>query len=60
MNKEQMFKLIESRIDTMQSLTLECIELIYNAGYNDGIEAIIPTATADYHISADEIRRLKK
>ncbi len=58
--KEQIFKMLEGRIDTMQALAIESIELIYNAGYNDGIEAVIPVATADYHVTAEELRRLKK
>jgi hypothetical protein len=60
MTKEQIFKMIEGRVDTMQNLMLECIELIYNSGYNEGIEAVIPVATADYHVTAQEIRKLKK
>lgn len=59
-NKEQVLKLIEGRIETMQTLAIESIELIYNAGYNEGVEAVIPVATADYHVTAEEIRRLKK
>jgi hypothetical protein len=31
--------MIEGRIETMQNLAIESIELIYNAGYNEGIEA---------------------
>lgn len=60
MTKEQVFKQIEGRIETMQNTMIECIEMIYNAGYNDGIEAVVPVATADYHVTAEEIRRLKK
>ncbi len=59
-NKEQILKMLEGRIDTMTALVIESIELIYNAGYNEGIEACIPVATADYHITAQELRRLKK
>lgn len=58
-NKEQIFKMIEGRVDTMQTLSLECIELIYNAGYNEGIEAAAKVADSDYHCS-EEIRGLKK
>jgi hypothetical protein len=36
--KEQVLKLIEGRIETMQQLSIECIELIYNAGYNEAID----------------------
>ena len=39
MTKEQIFKMIDGRINTMQGLAFECIELIYNAGYNEAIEA---------------------
>lgn len=60
MTKEKVFELIASRIDSMQTLAIESIELIYNAGYNEGIEAAIPVATADYHVTADQIRSLKK
>lgn len=62
MSKEQIFKMIESRIDTMQNLAIECAELIYNAGYNEGIEK---AAQAIQHESDGMmhdviIRKLKK
>lgn len=60
MSKEQVLKQLESRIETMQNTMIECIEMIYNAGYNDGIEAVVPVATFDYHVTAAEIRSLKK
>lgn len=62
-SKEQVFKLIEGRIDTMQALTIECIELIYNAGYNDAIEeaALVVDATNEWGFAiAGKIRELKK
>lgn len=54
-NKEQILKMLEGRIETMQSLAIECIEMIYNAGYNEGIEH-----AAKYGIDAETIRKLKK
>lgn len=36
--KEQALKMIEGRIETITNLSLECIEMIYNAGYNDALE----------------------
>lgn len=37
-NKEQIFKMIEGRIETMQNLAIESIELIYNAAIDDAIK----------------------
>lgn len=38
MSKEQAFKMIEGRIETIQRLSIECIEYIYSAGWNEAIE----------------------
>lgn len=37
--KEQAFKNIEGRIDSIQKLSIECVEYIYLAAYNEAIEA---------------------
>lgn len=60
MTKEQLLKLIEGRIETMQTLAIESIELIYNAGYNEGIEAAAKEASGwgDYEVT--QIKALKK
>lgn len=70
-NEEQIFKMLEGRIDTASNLLIECFELIYNAGYNEGIEkaAIVGSAKANeccYRSDgfeegvAEAIRSLKK
>lgn len=58
-SKEQIFKMIEGRTETMQTLAVECIELIFNAGYNEAIEAALNEAMSDSEIF-EAIRRLKK
>lgn len=59
MTKEQAFKEIESRIDSLQELMTECSEILYNAGYNQAIEdAVFVQPTP--HINAMKIRSLKK
>ncbi len=60
-NKEQMFKMIEGRIETMQKLAIECIEMIYEAGILDGANDALESAAkfADGKLS-EEIRSLKK
>lgn len=62
MTKEQIFKMIEGRIDTIQALSFECIELIYNSGYNEAIEdAALEAASHHQDINtAIVIRKLKK
>lgn len=57
--KEQAFKNIEGRIDTIQKLSVECIEYIYDAAWNEAIEAAANVNTTDEYV-ADEIRKLKK
>lgn len=57
MTKEQILKLIESRIDAITELASESIELIYNAGYNEGIEAAINLVGPE---DKKHIRKLKK
>lgn len=59
MTKEQMLKLIDSKIETIQTLAIESIELIYNAAYNEGIEAALSVSGEDSLIF-EAIRRLKK
>lgn len=65
-NKEQILKMIEGRIDTMQNLAIESIELIYNAGYNEGIKtaANLVTSHENYDVVGaaltDMIKELKK
>lgn len=62
--KEQIFKMLEGKIETMQTLAVECIELIYNAGYNEAIEAAalkVPKYEDDNMNDIREaIRQLKK
>ncbi len=58
-NKEQILKLIEGRIETMTALSIECIDLIYKAGYNEGIEDVLNLKETDEYV-AKEIRKLKK
>lgn len=58
MNKDQAFKILEGRIDVMQTLMIESIEIIYNAAYNEAIEdAIKITEHSGY---AEQIMELKK
>lgn len=64
-SKEQAFKMIEGRIDTMQALAVECVELIYNSAYNEGIETAaryLEMNNLDQNGNADiiEVRKLKK
>lgn len=58
-NKEQIFKIIEEKTDAMQALAVESIELIYNAGYNEEIEAAAKY-NDDNCGTAKYIRSLKK
>lgn len=57
--KEQVLKMIEGRIDTMQKLALESIDLIYKAAYNEAIDDAykIVSETTEF---AKEILTLKK
>ena len=75
-SKEQLYKMIEGRFETIQALTMECIDLIYNAAYNEAIENAAKKAectTMEYVDKnyknaedwlkvkvASEIRKLKK
>lgn len=56
--KEQAFKIMEGRIDTIQKLSTELIEFIYNAAYNAAIEAA--AKEVDGGLNAEAIRKLKK
>lgn len=53
-NKEQALKMIEGCIDTIQKLSIECIEAIYKAAYNEAIE------DAFKQTAITEILKLKK
>lgn len=59
MTKDQVLKLLEGRIETMQQLSIECIELIYNAGYNEALNKAYEVASETTHY-AHEILKLKK
>lgn len=61
-SKEQIFKMLEGRLETMQTMALESIELIYNAGYNEAIEEAAKLAEGNNTgtASANQIRSLKK
>lgn len=66
-NKEQAFKNIEGRIETIQNLSTEIIELIYVAGYNEAIEDAANKVNdelggdeTDAYYTEREIRKLKK
>lgn len=61
-SKEQILKMLEGRLETMQNLAIESIELIYSTAYNEGIEqAALAAESQEYgHEGAFEIRKLKK
>jgi len=59
-SKEQVLKMIEGRIDTMQTLALESIELLYNAGYNEAIQDVLSNMNSDNFELGEFVRRLKK
>jgi hypothetical protein len=42
-SKKIVLSLIEGRIETIQQLTVECIEMIYNAAFNEAIEKAADT-----------------
>lgn len=66
--KEQALKDIEGRIESIQQLSIECIEHIYLAAYNEAIEAAAKLVDKDTRSDqagykfgpAIEIRKLKK
>jgi hypothetical protein len=66
MKDDNRFKMLEGRIDTMQTLAVECIEFIYNAGYNEAIEAAanLVNSHENYDVVGaaltDMIKELKK
>lgn len=61
MTKEQALQNIEGRIDTIQKLSIECIEYIYNVAYNEAIEDVLKLNKFENPISREElIRKLKK
>jgi hypothetical protein len=59
-NKGQILKMIEGRIDTMQTLAMESIELIYNAGYNEALDKAADIASNTDKLLAAKILGLKK
>lgn len=59
--KEQAFKNVEGRIDTIQKLSIEILEYVYLAAYNEAIEdAIKMCEHSGNQISGANIRSLKK
>ncbi len=59
--KEQIFKMLEGRIDTITNLSIECFEMVYEAGINEGLEkGAIEMERIEIILSAAHIRRLKK
>lgn len=61
-SKNQILKMLEGRIDTMQNLAIEGIELIWQAAYNEAIEASVNIAQSKgcMFSTTDAIRKLKK
>ena len=64
MNKEQIFKLLENKIDTAQTLALECIEIFYKAVHNEAIDQAIAVAQnymySDAHnLEIEDLEKLK-
>jgi len=57
MTQEQIFKMIEGHVNIIQSSLMDSIELIYNAAYNEGLEAAANISEIN---SAANIRKLKK
>ncbi len=59
--KEQIFKMLEDRIDAIANLNIECFEIVYEAGVNEGLEkGAIEMERIEMILSAAHIRRLKK
>lgn len=60
--KEQALKNIEGRIESIQQLSIECIEHIYLAAYNEAIEAAAKCAELNNNECRVDvlIRNLKK
>jgi len=58
--KEQAFKMIEGRIESIQKLSIECIEFIYIAAYNEAINDCLANMNSDNYIIAETIRKLKR
>lgn len=60
--KEQALKNIEGRIESIQQLSIECIEHIYLAAYNEAIEAAAKCAELNSNECRVDvlIRKLKK
>ena len=59
--KEQALQMIEGRINTITKLSIEVIEYIYTAAYNEAVVAAADVCDKNMHdATADEIRGLKK
>lgn len=56
--KAEILKMIEGRIETIEKLTQECIELIYKAAYNEAIEDA--ANIMDNDTDRNNVRSLKK
>jgi len=53
--KEQAFKMIEGKIEAIQTLSIECIDFIYLAAHNEAIELAALIVQPNPHV--DEERR---
>lgn len=68
MTKEQQFKLLEGRIDKMQEIALECVEILSVALWNEAIECAAKSIENEgclcnvmsFYELAFKIRSLKK
>lgn len=61
-SKERELKNIEGKIETIQQLSIECIEHIYLAAYNEAVEAAAKCAEMNNNECRVDvlIRKLKK
>jgi len=59
---KKIINLIESKIEVITSLSIECMEQIYKAAYNEAIEVAAKLAESKNTntASSDQIRKLKK
>lgn len=53
--KEQALKMIEGRIESIQNLSIECIEFIYKAAHNEAIDQAIKIAEQYMHSDAHNL-----
>lgn len=56
--KAEILKMIEGRIETIEKLTQECIELLYKGAYNEAIEDA--ANIMDNDTDRNNVRSLKK